>query len=429
VRTIHQLRSLVTGAVIAGLLALVVACGAGAAGGSDVTLGEPAPSYTGSTLGGGQVTLRELRGEVALVNVWATWCRPCRAEMPFLHQLSERYSAQGLRVIGVNVDRNADEQRIRSFLDSVGVTFPTVLDPRDEFGRAFATSGVPESVLIDRAGIVVQRWRGPLDTTPETTHAAVQAALAGTGLPPPADGAGVGVVIAFLAGVLSFASPCVFPLIPAYIAVITGANLGSATRGGVDQRTRRRALLGGCLFVVGFSSVFVALGASATLAGSALQEASGWIARVGGVLVILFGLHLLGILRIPLLNREARAFAAVAGRGGGAATAVLGGVTFAAGWTPCIGPILGAILTVAATRDSVYQGVGLLAMYSAGLAIPFLAASLALDRFLGFSHRFRRWLPWVERISGTLLLALGLLLVTGSFRLLAGWLPALDLLG
>ncbi len=426
---IPQLRRLVLVAGILGVLVALPSCATSDR--ADVAVGDLAPAYARQSLSGPAVALAQLRGDVVLANVWATWCRPCRAEMPFLQELSDRYSGQGLRVVGINVDRNADESDLRSFLGNVGVTFPTLLDPADDFGRTFATSGVPESVLIGRDGVVRHRWRGPLDTAPDNTRAVVEAALAGTSAPGPPVGIDVGVGIALLAGLLSFASPCVFPLIPTYVAFVTGVNLDRAPPGGIDQRVRRRALVGGGLFVAGFSLVFIALGASATLAGSALQQSSGWIARIGGALVIVFGLHLLGVLRIPLLNREARAFAAVAGRrrgGTAAATAFLGGITFAAGWTPCIGPILGSILTVAAARDSVYEGVGLLAVYSAGLAIPFLAASIALDRFLSFSHRARRWLPWIERASGVLLLAVGLLLVTGSFRLLAGWLPTFDLM-
>lgn len=422
-----QLRRLVLVVGILGLLTALASCAT--SNRADVAVGDPAPAYAQQSLTGSEVALAQLRGDVVLANVWATWCRPCRAEMPFLQQLSDRYFAHGLRVVGINVDRNADKSDIRTFLGNVGVTFPTLLDPGDDFGRTFATSGVPESVLIGRDGVVRHRWRGPLDTAPDNTRAVIEAALAGTGAPGAPVGIDVGVGIALLAGLLSFASPCVFPLIPTYVAVVTGINFDRASPGGVDQRGRRRALLGGGLFVAGFSLVFIALGASATLAGSALQQSSGWIARIGGALVIVFGLHLLGVLRIPWLNREARAFAAVTRRRGGAAaaTAFLGGVTFAAGWTPCIGPILGSILTVAAARDSVYEGVGLLAVYSAGLAIPFLTASVALDRFLSLSHRIRRWLPWIERASGALLLVVGLLLVTGSFRLLAGWLPTFDL--
>jgi cytochrome c-type biogenesis protein len=235
--------------------------------------------------------------------------------------------------------------------------------------------------------------------------------------------ASLGWVVAFTAGLLSFLSPCVLPLVPSYATFITGMSLDELS--GQESRARRAVLLHGVLFVLGFTLVFVALGASATFLGSLLRWASRWVQVGGGVLLVLLGLYLLGLLRLPGAEREWRMH--LADKPVGYLGTVLVGVTFGAGWTPCIGPVLGGILTLAGTSGSVGHGMGLLAAYSAGLAIPFLLATVLLERFLVGFKRMRRWLPWINRISGVLLLALGVLMLTGSFTTLsaamAKWTP------
>jgi cytochrome c-type biogenesis protein len=228
---------------------------------------------------------------------------------------------------------------------------------------------------------------------------------------------GVSLAVAFAAGVLSFLSPCVLPLIPSYIGFLTGMTAEEL------QVRRGAALVHALWFVAGFSLIFVALGASASAFGAALLASQHWIARIGGVLVILFGLYLLGVLRPAFLMRERRVH--LARKPLGYVGSSLAGVAFGAAWTPCIGPILGAILTLAATRGSVGQGTALLAVYALGLAVPFLVTAFALDRFLVWFHRFRPYIRWVERVAGVLLLVLGLLLVTDRFTLIAGWLQGL----
>lgn len=230
----------------------------------------------------------------------------------------------------------------------------------------------------------------------------------------------IGLMVAFAAGLLSFLSPCVLPLIPSYVTFITGMSLDDLTERAEGTRRNRAILIHGTLFVLGFTLVFVILGASATFLGSLFAYASRWVERVGGVMLILFGLYLVGVLRLPGASREWRMN--LADKPLGYLGTVLVGVTFGAGWTPCIGPVLGGILTLAATSASVGQGMGLLLVYSLGLAIPFLAAALLLDRFLGGMRRMGPWYPWVSRISGILLLVLGVLLLTGSFTTLSSML-------
>lgn len=235
----------------------------------------------------------------------------------------------------------------------------------------------------------------------------------------------IGFAVAFTAGVLSFLSPCVLPLIPSYATFITGMSLDEIAGRERGSGSRRVVLVHGALFVAGFSLVFIILGASATFLGSLFGFYSRWLERAGGVLLIAFGLALLGLLRVPGAGREWRVH--LADKPIGYLGTMLVGVTFGAGWTPCIGPVLGGILTLAATRGEVGDGVGLLAVYSAGLALPFLLATLALDRFLRAFRRFRGWLPWMQRASGLLLIVVGVLLLNGSFATLTGvlasWTP------
>jgi cytochrome c-type biogenesis protein len=229
--------------------------------------------------------------------------------------------------------------------------------------------------------------------------------------------ASLGLIVAFSAGMLSFLSPCVLPLVPSYIGFLTGMTLD-------EMATRRRtALLHALLFVSGFSLIFILLGASATALGHALNYYQVWLQRAGGVLIIAFGLVCLGVFKLGLLGGERRVH--LEQKPIGYLGSVLVGMTFAAGWTPCIGPVLGAVLGLAATSSDVSRGTLLLGAYSAGLALPFLIAAAALEWFLEWFQRFRRFLPWVMRLSGVMLVLVGLLLVSGEFTRLAGWLQTL----
>jgi cytochrome c-type biogenesis protein len=224
----------------------------------------------------------------------------------------------------------------------------------------------------------------------------------------------LGLFVAFAAGLLSFLSPCVLPLVPSYIGFLTGMSLP-------EMGGRRRVAVGHALFfVLGFSLVFVLLGASATALGRALNYYQVWLQRIGGVLIIGFGLICLGIIKVGFLSQERRV--QVEQKPAGYLGSALVGMAFGAGWTPCIGPVLGAILGLAATAHDLSWGMLLLAAYSAGLAVPFLIAAVALDAFLDWFQRFRRYLPWVMRVSGVLLVFVGVLMVTGEFTRLAGWL-------
>jgi cytochrome c-type biogenesis protein len=229
--------------------------------------------------------------------------------------------------------------------------------------------------------------------------------------------AALGILVAFTAGLLSFLSPCVLPLVPSYVGFLTGM---TQPESGVR---RRAALAHALLFIVGFSLVFILLGASATALGRALGYYQVWFQRAGGVLVIVFGLFCLGMFSSRLLTQEHRLN--FEQKPVGYLGSALVGMAFAAGWTPCIGPVLGGILGLAASSTDVGRGMLLLAVYSAGLALPFLLAAVALESFLDWFQRFRAFLPWVMRVSGVMLVLMGVLLVTGEFTRLAGWLQGL----
>lgn len=227
----------------------------------------------------------------------------------------------------------------------------------------------------------------------------------------------IGILVALSAGILSFLSPCVLPLVPSYLAFVTGMSLEDL-EGGVE---RGRVLRTAFLFTLGFSFIFiVVLGGTASFLGQFLKSYEMWIARVGGVVIILFGLHLAGVFRIAPLLREKRYH--VSGTPVGALGAIGVGMAFGAGWTACIGPVLGGILTYAMVRETFWSGIGLVSVYSAGLAIPFLLSAVALDRFLVAFRKIRPFLGVIQVASGVLLVFLGLLLVTGAFTLLTTWL-------
>ncbi len=226
----------------------------------------------------------------------------------------------------------------------------------------------------------------------------------------------IGVTIAFAAGVLSFLSPCVLPLVPSYLSFVTGMSLEDLQEG-VD---RRATFIHSLLFVAGFTGIFLLLGASASFLGQCLKLYEVWIARVGGLIIMILGLHLAGAFRLMPLMRERRRY--LHDKPAGYLGTLGVGAVFGAGWTPCIGPVLGAILTFAASQDQFWYGVGLLFVYSLGLAVPFLLSALALDSFLRVFSRFRRFLPVVQVVSGVLLVVLGLFLVTGTFGALSGYL-------
>jgi cytochrome c-type biogenesis protein len=223
-----------------------------------------------------------------------------------------------------------------------------------------------------------------------------------------------------LAGLVSFLSPCVLPLVPPYLGYLGGMTIEQMTGERVTGAMWRRVVLASVCFVLGFTTVFVGLGAGASVFGQLIQTYKSQLSIVAGVVIILFGLHFLGLLRIPLLYREARYH----GRMDGATLlgAYVIGLAFAFGWTPCIGPILATVLALAANEASLSTGVSLLLVYSLGLGVPFILAAVAVRPFMGFMQRFRRHLGRVEKVMGVLLVITGVMFLTGSMNWLGQWL-------
>lgn len=228
------------------------------------------------------------------------------------------------------------------------------------------------------------------------------------------QGASLGITISFTAGILSFLSPCVLPLIPSYVSFITGLSIDDV------QRSRRVTLTHSLLFIAGFTIVFLVLGATATMLGQMLVRHRDWVGRIGGVLVIVLGLYLLGVFDIGAFAKEKRVH--IANKPLGYFGTLVVGMAFAAGWTPCIGPILGGVLTYTASSADLNRGLVLLFAYSLGLAVPFLLAALMIDRFMDLFQRYRGALIWISRASGALLIVVGILMITGSMTVLSAWL-------
>lgn len=234
--------------------------------------------------------------------------------------------------------------------------------------------------------------------------------------------------VALVAGVISFLSPCVLPIVPPYLAYMSGVTMSELTD---ETAARRRATIAALFFVLGLSTVFLFLGFTASAFGAFFLKNQTLFAQISGVVVIVFGLHFLGVFRIPFLDREARLDAGDAG--GSAFGAYVLGLAFAFGWTPCIGPQLGAILSLAAGEASIARGTLLLGVYALGLSIPFLLAAIFLNRAMGVMNRLKRHMGLIEKVMGGLLIFVGVMLVTGAFSMFSFWLletfPALAELG
>jgi cytochrome c-type biogenesis protein len=229
----------------------------------------------------------------------------------------------------------------------------------------------------------------------------------------------VTILAALIAGLVSFLSPCVLPLVPPYLVYMAGTSLERFADKEPEPRVRRETVTAALLFVFGFSTVFVALGASASVVGSLLRAYSGPLATLAGIAIIIMGLHFLGLTQIAFLMREKRVEVA---KPVGLWGAYVMGLAFAFGWTPCIGPILAAILAVAAAEQTVTRGAGLLAVYSLGLGIPFIVAAFAIEPFAAFLSRFRKHLRRVEQAMGALLVLTGIAFLTGSINIMSVWL-------
>jgi len=235
-------------------------------------------------------------------------------------------------------------------------------------------------------------------------------------------------IVALLAGVISFLSPCVLPIVPPYLAYMGGISMTEMTD---EKVSNKPAVIAAIFFALGLSTVFIFLGFAASAFGQVFLQYQELMGHIAGGVIIIFGLHFMGVITIPFLHREARLDAG--DRGGSAFGAYVLGLAFAFGWTPCIGPILGAILSMAAQEASITRGTLLLAVYAIGLGLPFIIAAIFINRAIGVMNRFKRHMAMVEKAMGALLILVGIMLITGAFSSFSYWLlevfPALGLIG
>jgi cytochrome c-type biogenesis protein len=231
------------------------------------------------------------------------------------------------------------------------------------------------------------------------------------------------IAVAFIAGLISFLSPCVLPLVPGYISIVSGSSL-EQLKAQKETSLLRTVLTNSITFIIGFSITFIVLGASATWLGQVLVSWRQLLDKIAGLVLIVFGVHVLGIVKINALYQDKRFHGVEKPRG--AVGALFLGLAFAFGWTPCLGPILAGILAIASTKQTVTEGMLLLGVYSAGLGIPFLITSLALNKFLSFYGRFKKHFHAVEMVSGALVIAVGVMMVTGSLTRIASWFSFLN---
>jgi cytochrome c-type biogenesis protein len=232
----------------------------------------------------------------------------------------------------------------------------------------------------------------------------------------------VSLPLAFMAGLVSFLSPCILPVVPSYLAFISGLTLEDLRESSTAD-ARRAAAINSVLFVIGFSAVFMTMGWVATSFGRGVAAALPWLTRAGGVVMIAFGLYMLGALRLPALARERRI--RLSSRPAGPLGSLVVGIAFGAGWTPCIGPILGSILLYASLESTMAHGSVLLATYALGLGIPFVIASVAFNWFIAGTERLKQWMVPLSRTAGAMLLLIGLLMATGRFATMTAFLAGL----
>jgi cytochrome c-type biogenesis protein len=387
----------------------------------DIASHPVAPDFTLTDTHGAKLRLSDYKGKVVLLDFWATWCGPCRVEIPWFVEMQQKYRARGFVVIGVAT--RDSPAAVEKFYQQFHLNYPVAMGNdalSEEYGGLF---GLPTSFVIGRDGRIYSEHTGT--TGKDVFEGEIEQLFGGKQTAPRFGPAGKKFEfgLALLAGLVSFLSPCVLPLVPGYISMLSGTSM-EELRSSTDPALARRIFGNSIAFVVGFAVVFIALGASASAVGSFLLTRRTIFNIVAGIIIVVFGLHLTGLVRIPFLYRSASIQTGQTQRG--SAGAFLLGFAFAFGWTPCIGPILAGILALAATRDTLVQGMVLLAVYSAGLAIPFLLTSLGLSQFLRFYGRFRRHLQTVEIGSGVLLIALGVLIAFNKFAVLSGYLSFLN---
>lgn len=388
--------------------------------------GKMAPDFSLPSLDGTSINLKEYydKGPVWLT-LFTTWCPGCAEETPLLAQASKNHPDVQFLAVSLMEDKIDVQDYRRQFQ----VPYPIALDSEGAVTDSYQIRPIPVNLGIQKGGkILFRRQLIEAADLPALLGALESAGQVPEPLQAPGPNgmpknlfANLPLLASFLAGVLTFLSPCVLPLIPAYIAFVSGFGLDQLIEARDQSRARRSLLISTAVFILGFGSVFTILGASASALGQALAGAQDWIRWGGGVMMVLFGLHLAGVLNLMPLYKEKRF--QYKNEKAGLLGAYLMGVVFAAGWTPCVGPVLSAILVYSASEATVSKGAGLLMAYSAGIGLPFLLASSFISQFQGFIAKIKPYFATIEIASGALLIILGFLLITNKFAFLAGLLP------
>lgn len=388
---------------------------------------ERIPELTLPDLDGKPVALNSFGGKTLLINFWATWCTPCLKEIPLFIQLRDKYHAKGFEIVGINIWD--DPEKARHFAEKKGMQYP-ILVGNDDTAEAFGgIQGLPATFLADAKGKIV----GKYFAVDEKNFSAMEKDIGdlldtGAVQSKTPSVTNISLLTAFLAGVLSFLSPCVLPLIPSYISFITGISHEEFLKPDrLSAQTRRRTLIHSLLFVIGFSIIFILLGASATFVGGLFTAYRGILEKVVGAVIVVFGLHISGLINLKFLLMEKKFH--LQSKPLGYLGTVLVGFSFGVGWTPCIGPILGSILGFAATIGNLGAGMLLLTFYSLGLGIPFLISAVAVQSFFDYFKKIRRYIPAITTASGVFLVLVGGLIFAGYFVKLAvlfqSWVNAL----
>lgn len=406
------------GVLLAQVLLQLTGHGAAATEKPSLQVGAPAPDFTLPSVEGGQFRLSDYRGRPVVLNFFASWCDPCREEADVVRDLVQGAPAGGYEVLGVAF-RDGREGALR-FMAQESLDLPVAMDDDGAVGRSYHVLGPPATFFLDGRGVIRHQFLGPL--TPDQAQAGLLAAGGTDPASSTAPAGGPGLLLAFGLGLLSFLSPCVLPLLPAYLGFISGLSAAELTSG---AEARRWQVSGRALaFTLGLILVFTALGASASLLGGLLTSYRTLLARLAGVAVVTLGLHLTGVVRIPLLHREFRPGMRRTDptTPGGLLGAAGTGAAFALGWTPCVGPVLGTILLLAGQQRTVGAGTMLLLAYGMGLGIPFILAGLLLNQLIDRLKGLHRHLGLVEKLSGLLLIGTGILLILDKLGALGLWL-------
>ncbi|MDO8578893.1 MAG: cytochrome c biogenesis protein CcdA [Dehalococcoidales bacterium] len=399
-----------------------------------IQAGSAAPSFNLTTLEGRGVSLADYRGKPLVLNFFASWCDPCREETPVVKAVSDEAAAGGYNILGIAIQDQ--RQSLNQYINEEGLSMPVAMDLNDRTARAYGLIGPPMTVFIDKTGIVRDVVMGPLTNDRVKQGLTTASAVSGAGNGAQTSNASqspignkasilAGLAIALGAGLLSFLSPCVLPLLPAYMGYIAGVSSEAIDQPNAGPK-RLPILYRTGAFTLGLVLVFVVLGFSASVIGAWLVAYRSLLARIGGLVVLAFGLHMLGIVPIPFLRGEFRP--ALNTRrwrfGGGILSAGALGAAFGIGWTPCVGPMLGTILVMAGQTGKTGIGVSLLLAYGIGLGLPFLFAGLAFSRALGAVASLKRRAGLIEKLSGALLVGTAVLLITGNLSTLTVWLQS-----